>query len=113
MTNSRRKGASGERAWAAFLRSHGIEARRGQQHSGSPESPDVVHDLPGVHFEVKLLGSGLNVYAALEQATRDAGPDQTPVVAYRRTVKGGAPALPWVVVMRAEDWLDLLLGRSI
>ena len=36
--NSRRKGKVGEREFAALLREHGFDARRGQQFSGSPDS---------------------------------------------------------------------------
>ena len=49
--NSRNKGKRGELEWRDVIRSHGYEARRGQQFSGSPDSPDVVTDLP-YHFEV-------------------------------------------------------------
>jgi hypothetical protein len=52
--NSRNKGKVGEREFAALLRANGFEARRGQQFSGSPESPDVICEaLPWLHFEVK------------------------------------------------------------
>ncbi len=49
--NSRQKGARGERQWRDELRAHGFQARRGQQFSGPPESPDVVCDsLPWIGF---------------------------------------------------------------
>ena len=52
--NSRQKGKRGEREAAVFLTVNGLPARRGQQFSGSPDSPDVVCPLlPGVHLEVK------------------------------------------------------------
>jgi Holliday junction resolvase len=45
--NSREKGKRGERQWRDELRAQGFAARRGQQFSGSPDSPDVVcDDLP-------------------------------------------------------------------
>ena len=40
--NSRQKGARGERQWRDELRANGYVARRGQQFSGSADSPDVV-----------------------------------------------------------------------
>jgi|ERR1041384_3043973 hypothetical protein len=53
--NSRQKGARGERRWRDELRAHGFDARRRQQFSGSPDSPDVVCDeLDWLHFEVTL-----------------------------------------------------------
>lgn len=101
MVNSRKKGARGEIEWAKWLRANlGCEARRGQQFSGSPDSPDVVHDLDGIHFEVKRT-ERINVYEAMEQAERDSG-DEVPVVAHRRNRKD------WLVVFRAKDFAALL-----
>lgn len=99
--NSRQKGARGEREFAAYLRARGVEARRGQQHSGSPDSPDVVHDLPGVHIEVKRVErlAPMEWYA---QAVRDAGPEQTPIVAFRRNRED------WMVLMSADDYFDAI-----
>ena len=52
--NSRQKGKVGERELASLLREHGYAARRGQQFSGAPDSPDVVCEaLSWLHFEVK------------------------------------------------------------
>src|SRR5438046_170574 len=71
--NSREKGKRGERQWRDELRANGYAARRGQQFSGSAESPDVVCDaLPWVHFEVKAV-ERLNIEEAMEQARGDAG----------------------------------------
>lgn len=98
--NSRDKGKRGELEWSKFLRDRGFRARRGQQHAGGPQSPDVICDaLPGIHFEVKFTEQ-LSLYKAMEQASTDAG-RKAPVVAHRR--KGGE----WLVVMRAEDWIKL------
>ena len=71
--NSREKGKRGERQWRDELRANGYAARRGQQFSGSPDSPDVVCDsLPWVHFEVKAV-ERLNIEDAMAQARRDCG----------------------------------------
>jgi Holliday junction resolvase len=52
--NSRAKGQRGEREWAEWLNEHfGLTARRGQQHRGGPDSPDVIGGIPGTHPEVK------------------------------------------------------------
>ena len=54
--NSRQKGAAGERELANWLKQYeGVEARRGQQFSGSPDSPDVVHSMEGLHIECKQV----------------------------------------------------------
>ena len=95
--NSRQKGAQGEREFAAELRKiFGCSARRGQQFSGSPDSPDVVTSIKGVHFEVKRV-EALQLYAALDQSIRDAGTNEIPVVAHRKNRRD------WVVVVRLDD----------
>jgi len=80
--NSRDKGKRGEREWAEFLRSLGFaDARRGQQHRGGPDSPDVT-GVPGIHFEVKRT-EALRLRDAMEQAATDCG-EALPAVAHRR-----------------------------
>jgi hypothetical protein len=99
--NSCQKGKRGERAWRDELLAHGYSARRGQQFSGSPDSPDVVcADLPALHFEVKAV-ERLNVYNAMAQAVGDAG-GKVSVVAHKRN-RG-----EWLVTMRAADWFLML-----
>lgn len=98
--NSRRKGASGEREAAkALMDALGINARRGQQFSGSPDSPDVVLDLP-LHLEVKRV-ERLNVQMAMDQATKDAKGIKPPVVMHRRN------RTPWLVTVRLVDLLSV------
>lgn len=63
MTNSRRKGASGERELAKKLREYGYEARRGQQYCGSNGDADVV-GIPGIHIECKRV-EALNIEKAM------------------------------------------------
>jgi hypothetical protein len=98
--NSRQKGAQAEREVAEWLRSQGVEARRGVQFSGGPGSPDVVHGLPGVHLEVKRT-EALRLHEALAQAANDAPEGHTPVVLHRKN-RGR-----WVAILDAEDWLRL------
>lgn len=103
--NSRQKGACGEREFAAVLKARGLEARRGQQFSGSKDSPDVVcSGLSKVHFEVKRVQAG-NPYLWLAQATRDAG-ENMPIVAHRKNNK------KWVAVLDMDDLLNLLILRE-
>lgn len=98
---SRDKGKVGEREVAMLLREYGFEARRGQQFKGGPGSPDVVHSIPNVHIEVKRT-ERLQLYEALRQATFEASPEKVPVVFHRRNNQ------PWVVVMDAQDFLDIM-----
>lgn len=95
--NSRTKGKAGELEWRDVLRKMfpklAERIRRGQQHSGSPESPDVV-GVPGVHWEVKRTNA-FRLRESLAQAARYAGPN-VPVVAQR----GNRQA--WVVCVEAE-----------
>lgn len=99
MINSRQKGAAGERELSHYLDEYGIQARRGQQYSGSKESPDVVSDLEGIHIECKRVEAG-NPYGWLRQAIRDSG-TKIPVVFHRRNRED------WIVVLRASDFLKL------
>jgi len=104
--NSRAKGARGEREFAEYLRHHGWAARRGQQFSGSPDSPDVVTDVPGIHFEVKRVEKG-SLYAWLAQASRDAAPDRAPVIAHRRNHGD------WIAILPMGYLMELLRGRAV
>lgn len=101
MTNSRAKGARGEReaaqAWVDAMAAAGIRttARRGQQFSGGTESPDVVTSLPNIHLEVKRTEKG-NPYRWMEQAIRDAG-SKLPLVLHRRN------GCEWLAIVRLTD----------
>ncbi len=108
--NSRQKGARGERLWRDELRAHGFEARRGQQFSGSADSPDVVCPaLDWAHFEVKAV-ERLNIYDAFDQAARDAGSaaqtgqQKVPFVCHKRNFR------PFLVTMTAETLFQFLRG---
>ena len=99
--NSREKGKVGEREFASLLREHGFDARRGQQFSGSPDSPDVVSDaLAWLHFEIKRV-QNLNLTDACVQAEGDCG-GKPWVVAHRRN------HAPWLITLRAEFFFDLI-----
>ena len=98
---SRNKGKRGEREAAELLRAHGFQARRGQQFSGSPDSPDIAHDIEGVFIEVKRT-ERLNVYAALEQAKQDRRAGDIPCVFHRQNGR------EWVAILPADDLLTIL-----
>jgi len=107
MVNSRSKGARGERELARELTwVLGVDARRGQQFAGGPESPDIVlEDLKGVHIECKRVES-LSLYKAMEQSIRDAGSNNIPTVMHKRNHKD------WLVIVRLED-LPALARRIV
>lgn len=94
------KGKEGERQVAKLFREAGFQARRGRQYAGSPDSPDVVHSLFGIHVEAKWRQQ-LNLYEAISKALEDS-PEEMPAIFHRKDGKG------WLVTMRAEDWLDLM-----
>ena len=93
---SRRKGVRGELEAAGELRRlFRVEARRGRQYHGGDEAPDLKTAIDRVHFEVKRV-EALRLYAALDQAIADAGPN-IPVVLHRASQR------PWVVILRLDD----------
>jgi len=101
--NSRQKGARGERELAKFLTAHGYPARRGQQFSGSPDSPDVVcKSLSKFQIECKLV-EALNIHKVIAQARGDSLLHQIPVVMHKKN------RTEWLVTMPLEDLLDILL----
>lgn len=98
--NSRRKGAAGERELAAILREYGYtDARRGQQHKGGQDSPDVVDALPGIHIECKRH-ERLNIDEAMSQAARDCGAS-IPAVFHRKN------RTEWKVTCYLKDFIAL------
>lgn len=99
--NSRNKGKRGELEWRDVLRAQGFHARRGQQFSGSGDSPDVVcEELKWLHFEVKRV-QRLNLIDACAQAEGDCA-GKPWAVAHRRN------HAPWLVTITAEFFFELL-----
>jgi len=100
MTNSRAKGAAGERELANKLKEYGYTARRTQQFCDKAGDSDVVcEELDEYHIEVKRV-ERLNIDNAMDQSLRDCQ-ERTPIVVHRRNKK------PWMVTMYLEDWLAL------
>jgi Holliday junction resolvase len=90
----RRKGAQGEREVSAELRRLGFtDCRRGRQFSGL-EGRDVV-GIEGLHLETKRTET-LSLYAAMDQAVRDAATGDVPVVLHRRSRR------PWLAVVHLD-----------
>ena len=96
--NSKKKGAQGEREFSKWLFNNlqQYSARRGIQFSGSADSPDVTHDIHGIHFEVKRV-ERLNLEQAMKQAIKDSEGRSVPVVAHRKN-RGD-----WHMTIRADD----------
>jgi len=94
--NARQKGARFERQVAEYLRHKGFEARRGQQFSGSPDSPDVVSDFP-LHIEAKAVEK-LNLDKAFEQAVSECG-DRPPCVIHKKNRK------EILITLRLDDFI--------
>lgn len=96
--NSINKGKRGEREFARWLSANGFQSRRGQQRCGSPDSPDVISDLP-FHIEVKRV-QRFNLLDACAQAEGDCG-GKPWIVAHRRNHG------PWMITMLAEEFVRL------
>lgn len=98
---SRDKGKRGELELVHRLQDLGFPGvHRAQQYCGSASSADVL-GLPGIHPECKRT-EALRIYDAIEQAVRDSeGTTDLPAVFHRRS------KMPWLVVMRMEDWAEL------
>ena len=88
---SRRKGSRAEAAVVNLLREWWPNARRNFD-SGSAGGGDVIGP-PGCSIEVKCQ-ERLNIWAALEQADRDADPLHTPIVVFKRNGTDWYAALP-------------------
>jgi hypothetical protein len=106
--SQREKGKRGERQWRDKLRAAGFNPAttyRASQYSGkAPDgsSADVVcAELPDIYWEVKNV-ERLNLWAAYEQAKRDAGDEKIPVVAHTKNQHR------WLVTIDGEQFLDIL-----
>lgn len=99
MTNSRQKGARGERELSSKLKEYGYETRRGQQYCGANGDADVV-GLPGIHIECKRV-ERLNIYDAISQAKADKKAGELGAVFHRKDRS------EWLVTMTMEEWMKL------
>lgn len=99
MTNSKRKGAKGERELANKLKEYGYNCRRGQQYCGANGDADVI-GLDGIHIECKRVEK-LNLYDAMAQAKADKKEDELPTVFHRKDNS------KWLVTMELDDWMKL------
>ena len=103
---SKNKGKRGELECAAELRRlFGVDAQRGVQYRGGTDSPDVITDFEGIHFEVKRT-ERLSLYPAMQQAVNDCG-GRIPVVCHRANGK------EWLAVVRLNDLPRLTTALDI
>lgn len=85
---SRQKGKRGERECAAELGDLlGVDARRGVQFQGGPDSPDVVLDGVALHVEAKRT-ERLSLWPAVDQAKADAAAGKVPLVWHKCNRRG-------------------------
>ena len=99
MTNSKSKGARGERELSSKLREYGYNTRRGQQYCGANGDADVV-GLPNIHIECKRVEK-LNIYNAISQAKAVAKENELHTVFHRKDRS------EWLVTMTLEDWIKI------
>ena len=106
---SREKGKRGEREAAAELGAIlGVDARRGVQYQGGPESPDVVLDGVPIHVEAKRT-ERLALWSALEQAKADAKAGAVPIVWHKANRRESV-----VIVETSQLWAlahAIVMGR--
>lgn len=103
MTNSKQKGARGERELSSKLKEYGYKTRRGQQYCGANGDADVV-GLPGIHIECKRV-ERLNIYDAISQAKADKKENELGVVFHRKDRS------EWLVTMTLDEWMKLYKGE--
>jgi len=107
---SRQKGKRGEREAAAELGAIlGVDARRGVQYQGGPDSPDVVLDGVPIHVEAKRT-ERLSLWAAVEQAKADAPAGAVPIVWHKANRRGSVII---VETARLAEFVDAVAEARI
>lgn len=104
--NSRRKGKEGELALVRKLKEYGYDVRRSQQYAGINSDADVV-GIDHLHIEAKYRQNGHGqTYEWLDQAKREARPDEIPVVMHKKVSKEYR-GNEWLVTMTLEDFITI------
>jgi Holliday junction resolvase len=104
--NARAKGQRGEREACKLMEKHGFSASRNWQAAGAKERPDLHTNFPDHHVEVKWVEK-LNIWAAMEQAMRDAKPGHEPVVLHKRNNS------KWLITLDAESYICLVKELNV
>ena len=100
MPHSRNKGANAEREVRDILREHGFDAHRdGQIWLDDDPNEDLVHNIPGVHIEVKRRET-LAIPAWLRQ-TEDDARGRVPWLVFRQSRQ------PWRVIVPLRFLLNM------
>lgn len=108
MTNAKRKGNSGEHAFARFLESHGLSAHRNTMSGGSIWKGDIGNSFNAT-IEVKTVKK-INLQEAWRQVAKDSAVARNmPLLAIRFD---RMPEGEWLIVTHSEDWIDLLLKEK-
>ncbi len=104
MINSKKKGKTGELELSHKFTELGLPAHRSQQFKGAEDAADVCFDDMEfnklLHIECKR-DEHLNVEKALQQAERDRGLGQTPIVCHRKNNED------WKVTLRLVDYVEM------
>lgn len=102
-SKSKQKGKRGELEAAQALNAlfPNMNCRRGRQHKGGPDSPDLAHDWPWLHLEVKRR-ERFSLYTSLDQASAECPDGATPAVLHRRNNR------PWVLVVELDRLPELV-----
>jgi hypothetical protein len=102
---SRDKGRRGEYWLRDQLRNRGWKAERGQQRSGSPDSPDVkCPELP-VQWEMKYGYQRLAIRPTMDKLRSETDPGDIPILVWRQERETPEQAL---ATLPLADLLDLL-----
>jgi len=100
--NSKDKGKRGELEACRALARIGVTARRAVQYHGLADGGDlVIPGAPRLHTEVKNLAR-IAVYAAYDQAVRDAGGRRMPWCLLH------ADRRPWLALLAVDDLFPIL-----
>lgn len=96
--HSRNKGANAEREVRDIVRAAGFEATRdGQVYEDDEPNEDLVHNIPGVHIEVKRRET-LAIPAWCRQAEEDAR-GRVPWVVFRQSRQPWRAVVPFVFLL--------------
>ena len=105
--SQRTKGAAGEREWCDYLEAHGFPGAKrllGQARDGGGDVP-----LPPMLYEVKRRKGAIAGRAWLDQAVASVVNYKGIAVQYPAVAMREDGCTEWMVTLRAEDFLGILL----